>query len=744
MVEISKRHKWWIAGVVTLGMFMVFLDDSIVNVALPQMQNDFNTNFGTVIWVNTAYFLTQAAVIPIVGYLSDRIGSKQVFLTALALFTTSSLLCALAPAKEALIAFRASQGIGGGALVTVGLAIAYRTFPLNERASASALISIPVVMAPSFGPTLGGYLSTSIHWNAIFMVNVPIGLLNLPLAFLVLLRDKPEQNGEMPGASKRLDIPGLLLSAVGFTALVYGITQIGSKGWGDQMVLISLLIGVVALVAFIVLELRISDPVLDLRLFKNYTFTTASFLTWLIIGVFCGSPFLLPLFFATVRGDTALVAGQFLIGQGVAIVVGMFISGGLYNRVGPRILVLFGLLFLAGGTYGLTQINTSTTGQELQVWLILVGLGLGFATPSLQVLALSVASNRDMGKASSLFNSTRQVALAVAVVTLTTYLTQQTATHTTEINNALQAGLTPRQLTGVAATCAQASGPAQNLTALENCVVKHAATTGMTDTFWVVLILSIVCTALALFIRRDLAIETLQQAKTPREETHLAGIPNVISTLAASGEEIMGPEILLWRHPKDDIMNGSLLTVGSSHFCILKSCGTILNIYEAGQHIVQAPDSSLFGSIQLAFNGEPISLQHEALYINRAKLLVRTSGVALSREMTEVGYSVDYYIHIATREGAVQFVQHMPYHSHTLTIQEISAYARPVIEQVVKQWLQVTPLEKVNKKWQDISYEVYRSLQKFLCNYGITLDEVRVQGLVDQLSCPVVCLGGRL
>ncbi len=206
----------------------------------------------------------------------------------------------------------------------------------------------------------------------------------------------------------------------------------------------------------------------------------------------------------------------------------------------------------------------------------------------------------------------------------------------------------------------------------------------------------------------------------------MTGIRNVISTLTSNGEEIMGPEILLWHYPNNDILNGSLLTVESNHFCVLKSRGAILQVYETGQYSVQTPDRPLFGSMQQAFYGGQSPWQYEALYINRAKLVLKTSGMALSREMAEMVYSVDYYIHVETREAAVQLVQHMPYRGHTLTTAEVNAYAGPVIEQAVNQLVQITPLEAVNEKIHDLSQIVYQHLQQFLSLYGISLNTVKV------------------
>jgi len=206
----------------------------------------------------------------------------------------------------------------------------------------------------------------------------------------------------------------------------------------------------------------------------------------------------------------------------------------------------------------------------------------------------------------------------------------------------------------------------------------------------------------------------------------MAGIRSVISTLGPTGEEVMGPNVLLYHYPNNDIVNGSLLTVESNHFCVLKSRGAILNVYETGQYPVDTPQSVLFGSIQQAFYGGQSPWQYEALYINRAKLVVSTQGMALSREMAELSYDVDYYIHVDTKEDAVKLVQHMPYSGHALLTEQINAYAGPVVEQAINQLIQVTPLEKVNEKIHDLTDLVYTHLQEFLSVYGVTLNTVKV------------------
>jgi membrane protease subunit (stomatin/prohibitin family) len=203
-------------------------------------------------------------------------------------------------------------------------------------------------------------------------------------------------------------------------------------------------------------------------------------------------------------------------------------------------------------------------------------------------------------------------------------------------------------------------------------------------------------------------------------------IRNVISTLKADGTEVMGPGILMYHYPHNDIMNGSLLTVESNHFCVLKSRGAVLNVYQTGQYPVETPQRPLLGSFQTAFYGGQSPWQYEALFIAKAKSVAKATGVALSRELAELVYDVDYYVHIETPEDAVRLVTHMPYQGHMLTTAALNEYVGPVIEQAVNQLVQVTPLEQVNEKIHEITELVRGHVQDFLAIYGITLNDVKV------------------
>jgi DHA2 family multidrug resistance protein len=240
-----------------------------------------------------------------------------------------------------------------------------------------------------------------------------------------------------------------------------------------------------------------------------------------VAGVLFGSIFLLPAFFENVQGKSALSAGEYLITQGLAMGVGMTIAGVLYNRVGPRILATVGLVILVIGMYGLTQLNVNTDGWSLQVSLILRGIGIGFVNSPIQTLALAAVSNKAMAKASSLISVTRQVFAAIGVALLTTYLTQQTTNHATDIGNTIKSGLATHQFSGTAATCVQAAGPALNQNLVKACVTQYAMTSGLNDTFWIVMIFCAALIVFALIVGRDPAIDTYKAAKARGEDVKL-------------------------------------------------------------------------------------------------------------------------------------------------------------------------------------------------------------------------------
>ncbi len=497
----TMDYKWRAAIVVALGLFLSVLDSTIVSVALPAMRQAFHTDFNTVTWVVSAYFLAQAAVIPVTGYLSDRIGTRNIFLTALGIFIVGSALCALAGSKEFLIGARVIQGIGGGALFPTSFAIAYRAFPRDEWGRATAIIGVPVLIAPSLGPLIGGYLTTSFSWPAIFVINIPIGLLALAAGAAFLRRRVEDVGNDSVPSTGRFDVPGFLLAIAGFTVLVYGLTEAGINGWGSTTVVRSLVISAVLLAGLVAVELRAENPVLDMRIFRYLTFSRAIILIWVVTAFYYGSLFLIPFYFEKVQGMSPLTAGEIMISQGVAAAIGIAAGGELYNKFGPRPIAVAGMASLALSSIGFIHLGVATTGLSLQVWLVLRGLGLGLATTPLQNLALSVVDRRDLARGTSLINVSRQVFSAAGVAALAAFVAQQAVQYATAASSALQSG---HATSGIAAACAGARA------SVAGCVQQHATASALNDAFMIGLIGCSAAVVLALVVGRDPSLEALK------------------------------------------------------------------------------------------------------------------------------------------------------------------------------------------------------------------------------------------
>ena len=499
-------YKWQAAIVVVIGMFMGVLDNTIVNVALPRMQHAFNTDWQSVVWVASAYFLSSAAVIPITGYLGDRLGSKKVWIASLAFFTAASALCASAPTVGWLITFRVIQGIGAGALFPLALAIAYREFPPTERGPAAAVVGTPLLLAPTFGPTIGGYLTTTFDWQAIFLVNVPLGAIGLILAWRVLRPDAPE----IAAQGRGFDFVGLLLAMTGTLGLVYAIDRAGTHGFTDSVVVGLSIAGVLLLAGFSVFELRSRDPVMDVRLFRSATFTVSNVVSWVIGAVGLGSLFLIPLYFENVLGKSPLDTGVILIPMGMAAAVAVAIAGRLYNRIGPRILTMVGVGLLALGSIGFVTAGPDTSPWSLTPWLILRGAGFGMAGIPIQNLALSVVSNVAMARASSLFNVTRQIFSAVGVAGLSSYLTNRATSIAPQVVADARSG------SGAAGACAQATP--QHLDLIRACLTKVVTADSLNDAFFVVVALTLLTMLVAAFLGQDPAVRAAARSDEPARE----------------------------------------------------------------------------------------------------------------------------------------------------------------------------------------------------------------------------------
>jgi EmrB/QacA subfamily drug resistance transporter len=446
----SIEYKWIVAMIFVVGLFMDLLDTTIVNVALPTLAATFHSSNAGLEWVITAYLLSLAVWIPASGWLGDRFGTKRIFMLALFLFTIGSALCGEAQSLHQLVFFRIIQGIGGGMLTPVGTAMLYRAFPPYERAKASAVLVIPVAIAPTIGPIIGGLLVDGPGWRWIFRVNIPIGIIGLVFAWF-FLREHTEPN---PG---RFDLPGFVLSGLGLPILLYGISQGPSKGWNSPEVLAAISMGLLLLAALVVVETHTPEPLLALRLFGERLFRTTNVANFMMMGGMIGVIFLLPLFLQQLMGLSATQSGLTTFPQALGMIVMARATSRIYPKVGPRRMVMLGMAVTAVLTACFYWVGLDTSQWWIRAIMFGRGLAMGVAMIPLQTAMFSQIERRDSGQASAISQTNRQVSGSVGVAVLATILAERVAFHmpsgvptSDEVLNARVAGFHDAYLVGAA------------------------------------------------------------------------------------------------------------------------------------------------------------------------------------------------------------------------------------------------------------------------------------------------------
>lgn len=377
--------------VVAIGSTMAMLDASIVNVALRTLSSGLHASLTTIQWVITAYLLAMAAVVPVTGWLARRAGTRRTYLVALLLFALSSLGCGLADSAGELIALRAVQGVASGLLV-VGQMIVVLQAGKAPLARAIAAWTLPVVLGPIFGPTIGGLLLVNAGWRWIFFVNVPVGVVAVGLGLRFLPRGATHQAG-------KLDVTGLVLAALGALALTYGLAQLGGARGDLAGLLAGLGAGVVLLTAFVVRSLRSDHPLLDLNLFRNRVFSAAAATTFCVGGLIFGGLVVMPLYYQLIRHLDALTTGMLLAPQGLGAAIGIWLAGRATDRFGS-LTVIGGGLVAAVGTVPLIMIGTATSYTVLTVALLLRGFGVGFAAMPAMAVAYRAIDKAKVNDAS--------------------------------------------------------------------------------------------------------------------------------------------------------------------------------------------------------------------------------------------------------------------------------------------------------------------------------------------------------
>ncbi len=414
--QISQKIA--VSVVFVAAMFMNIMDTTIVNVALPTIGRQFGVRPDSVDTVAIGYLVSLAVFIPVSGWLGDRLGGRRVLLASIVVFTLASALCGVAQNLGELVAFRVLQGVGGGLMVPVGMALLFRTFPPEERVRASSILVIPTALAPALGPVLGGLFVTEVSWRWVFYVNLPIGVAAWVFGMVFLDQHRSDH-------AVKLDVTGFLLSAAGLGLVMYGVSEGPFKGWGQPVIFSSIAVGAVLLVAMVVVELKSAAPLIDIRLFRNGLFRNANIVMGLGSVAFLGVLFIVALFFQDGLGQSALQSGLSTFPEALGVMAGaQLVSRYLYPTLGPRRVMFAGLLVLAVALALMSLIQTTGELWWMRLLMFVTGYGMAHVFTSAQAAGFATISGPDTARASTVFNALRQLGGAVGVAVLSTVVAE--------------------------------------------------------------------------------------------------------------------------------------------------------------------------------------------------------------------------------------------------------------------------------------------------------------------------------
>jgi len=510
----KPTNKWIVASTVLLGTIMAVLDSSVVNVALPNMSGTLGATIEEITWVVTGYILAQVIIMPITALLASRFGRKHFYMASVVLFTLASMACGAARSMELMVIFRAIQGAGGGVMITVSQAILRESFPPEEQGTAMGLFGVGTVLAPAFGPTLGGWLTDQYSWPWVFYVNVPIGVL-----CILLVNRFVEDPSYLVRQKGRIDWGGLFAMTIGLGSFQMMLEKGQDKDWFQSPFIVWLaVIALVGLVVFLWRELRSEQPAVDLQLFRNIPFASATFLGGVLGMGLYGALFLLPLFLQELLGYPAMKSGLALMPRSLAMAVCMPVAGLMYNRVGPRVLVGTGLVVSAFSFWDLAHLTSDTGIWDILLPQVWQGVGFSLLFVALSTAALSTIPRSKMTAASGLYNVVRQVMGSVGIAAAATELVRsQTRYHDALATNVtIYDPATQSWLHAVTAGMVRAGADAYTalqraLNILNLNVTKQALVLAYNHVLWLVGVLFLFSVPLVLLLRghRDAKVEVV-------------------------------------------------------------------------------------------------------------------------------------------------------------------------------------------------------------------------------------------
>ncbi|HFJ5243492.1 TPA: DHA2 family efflux MFS transporter permease subunit [Staphylococcus aureus] len=503
--KIKKEHKNYIFGegvsrgkilaALLFGMFIAILNQTLLNVALPKINTEFNISASTGQWLMTGFMLVNGILIPITAYLFNKYSYRKLFLVALVLFTIGSLICAISMNFPIMMVGRVLQAIGTGVLMPLGSIVIITIYPPEKRGATMGTMGIAMILAPAIGPTLSGYIVQNYHWNVMFYGMFIIGIIAILVGFVWF---KLYQYTTNPKA----DIPGIIFSTIGFGALLYGFSEAGNKGWGSVEIETMFAIGIIFIILFVIRELRMKAPMLNLEVLKFPTFTLTTVINMVVMMSLYGGMILLPIYLQNLRGFSALDSGLLLLpGSLIMGLLGPF-AGKLLDTIGLKPLAIFGIAVMTYATWELTKLNMDTPYMTIMGIYVLRSFGMAFIMMPMVTAAINALPGRLASHGNAFLNTMRQLAGSIGTAILVTVMTTQTTQHLSAFGEELDK-TNPVVQDHMRELASQYGGQEGAMKVLLQFVNKLATVEGINDAFIIATIFSIIALILCLFLQSN-------------------------------------------------------------------------------------------------------------------------------------------------------------------------------------------------------------------------------------------------
>ena len=482
-----------ILAAMLFGMFIAILNQTLLNVALPKINTEFNISASTGQWLMTGFMLVNGILIPISAFLFNKYSYRKLFIVGLALFTIGSLICAISFNFPIMMGGRVLQAIGAGILMPLGSNVIVTIFPPEKRGVAMGTMGIAMILAPAIGPTLSGYIVQNYHWNIMFYGMFFIGLVAIVIGMFWF---KLYQRTTNPKA----DIPGIIYSTIGFGALLYGFSEAGNKGWGSTEIVTMFIIGTIFIILFVIRELRMKAPMLNLEVLKYPTYTLTTIINMIVMMSLYGGMILLPLYLQNLRGFSALDSGLLMLPG--ALVMGALgpVAGKLLDTIGIKPLAIFGIGIMTYATWELSKLNMDTTYLHIMGIYVLRSFGMAFIMMPIMTAGMNALPGRLISHGNAFVNTMRQLAGSIGTAILVTVMTTQQTNHVAAFGDELDK-TNPVIQDHMRELAQQYGGESGALKVLLEHINKLASLEGVNDAFIIATVISAIALILSLFLQ---------------------------------------------------------------------------------------------------------------------------------------------------------------------------------------------------------------------------------------------------